>query len=247
MAAEPPTLTADGFVARLYQHQSDAELEKIQRYFKTGKGQYAEGDTFIGVRMGEVFALAKEHIDMHVAEIERLLDSDIHEARAGAMSIMDKQGRRKKTPEEGRKAIYDLYLRRHDRINNWDLVDLGAPFVVGRYLIDKQRDPLYELARSSDLWERRTAIVASSYFLRQGELDDTFAIAELLLHDSHDLIHKPVGGWLREVGKHDRGRLIAFLDTHAATMPRTALRYALEHFERADRDHYLGRNDASRR
>jgi hypothetical protein len=230
--------TAAGFVERLQAHQSDEELAKIQRYFKTGDGQYGAGDRFMGVRMGQVFALAKESIGMEPAEIEKLLDDEVHEVRAGGVSIMDKQGRRNKTPEERRAALYELYLRRHDRINNWDLVDLGAPFAVGRYLFDKSRDVLYELVRSESIWERRTAIVATSYFIRQGDLDDTFAIAELLLDDPEDLIHKAVGGWLRAAGTNDRDRLLGFLDHHAARMPRTMLRYAMEHLDKVQRAHY---------
>jgi hypothetical protein len=160
---------AERFVERLHEHRSDEELAKIQRYFKIGEGEYGEGDTFIGVRMGQVFALAKEFIDMPPAEIETLLDSPVHEVRAGALSIMDKQARRKRTPPERRKELYELYLRRHDRINNWDLVDLAAPHVVGGYLIDKPRDVLHDLARSAILWERRTSIVATLYFIRHGE------------------------------------------------------------------------------
>jgi hypothetical protein len=198
------------------------------------------GDTFIGVRMGHIFELSKAFIAMPPAEIDTLLDSPVHEVRVGALSIMDKQGRSKRTTPERRKELYDLYLRRHDRINNWDLVDLGAPYVIGAYLSDKPRDPLFTLARSANLWERRTAIVATYYFIRQGELDDTFAIAEILLNDDQDLVQKAAGGWLREAGKRDQPRLLAFLDRHAATLPRTFLRYAIEHLDKPQRDHYLG-------
>ncbi|HYH13386.1 MAG TPA: DNA alkylation repair protein [Thermomicrobiales bacterium] len=232
-------LSADAFIERLGRHQSDDELRKIQRYFKTGEGDYGAGDKFMGVRMGEVFALAKEFIEMSPAEIERLLDSPVHEVRAGALSIMDKQARRKKTPELRRKELFDLYLRRLDRIDNWDLVDLGAPFVIGGYLFDKPRDLLYELARSEGIWERRTAIYATSYFIRQGDLDDTFAIAEILIADDHDLIQKAVGAWLREAGKQDQPRLLAFLDSHAAAMPRTMLRTAIEKLGKDQRTRYL--------
>jgi 3-methyladenine DNA glycosylase AlkD len=197
--------------------------------------------------MGQVFTLAKEFIALPPGEIERLLDSPIHEVRVGALSVMDRQGRRNETPADRRQDLYGLYLRRHDRINNWDLVDLGAPFVVGRNLADKPRDPLYTLARSANLWERRTAIVATAYFIRQGDLHDTFRIAEILLGDDHDLIHKAAGGWLREAGKRDRPRLLAFLDRHAATMPRTFLRYAIEHLDPERRGHYLGLKAAGRR
>lgn len=233
--------TAERFVERLYAYQSDDELKKIQGYFKSGDGQYGEGDQFIGVRMGQVFDLAKEFVSMSPLEIEKLMENPIHEARAGAMSIMDKQGRSNKTTPERRQELYNLYIRRHDRVNNWDLVDLAAPHVIGRYLVDKPRDILYTLAKSDDMWERRTAIVATYYFQKQKQVDDTFAIAEILLHDKEDLIHKAVGGWVRNAGTVDKGRLIQFLDQYAAEMPRTMLRYAIEHLEKGQRDAYLGK------
>ncbi|MEO3872806.1 DNA alkylation repair protein [Nonomuraea sp. B12E4] len=206
-----------------------------------------EDDTFLGVRMREVFDLAKEFVDMPTAEIEKLLASPVHELRVGALSIMDKASRRKKTPPDRRAELYELYLRSPDRINNWDLVDLAAPYAVGGYLYDfgQPRDVLYTLARSKDTWERRTAIVSTLHFVRQGDLDDTFAIAEILLHDEHDLIHKPVGWLLREAGKKDRARLLEFLDRHAATAPRVLLRYAIEHLDPDQRAHYLGRKKAA--
>lgn len=240
MAKGNNEMKAEGFVKRLKAHRSSIELKKIQRYFKSGEGKYGEGDKFIGVRMGQVFALAKEFIDMPPHEIEKLLESEIHEARAGAVSIMDWQARNKKTTQERRKELFDLYLRRHDRINNWDLVDRSAPYVVGGYLVDKPRDILYKLARSKNVWERRTAIVSTYYFVRQGDVADTFKIAEILLNDKHDLIHKATGGWLREAGKKDPERLLSFLDRHAPTMPRTALRYAIERLNKKQRTHYLG-------
>jgi hypothetical protein len=233
-------LTAERFSRELDQLRSAEELAKIQRYFKSGEGEYGEGDIFIGVRPGHIFDLAKLFLDMPPGELEALLESPIHEMRAGALSIMGKDAARKKTPEARRKSLFDLYLRRHDRINNWDLVDLAAPLVVGRHLIDKPREVLYALARSASLWERRTAIIATLYFQRQGQLDDSFAIAEILLGDDQDLIHKAAGGLLREGGKRDRPRLVDFLDLHAATMPRTLLRYAIEHLAPEDRAHYLG-------
>jgi 3-methyladenine DNA glycosylase AlkD len=235
-----PGVRADQFIRKLKAHRSETELRKIQRYFKSGKGDYGEGDEFIGVRMGQVFALAKEFIQMPPIEIEKLLESPIHEVRAGALSIMDKQARSKKISASRRKELYDLYMKRHDRINNWDLVDVSCIHVVGRYLFDKSRQILYKLARSKNIWERRTAVVSTAYFIRQGELDDIFRIAKMLLNDKHDLIHKATGGWLREAGKKDRPRLLQFLDNHAATMPRTTLRYAIEHLDKNQRDHYLG-------
>ncbi|WP_155854552.1 DNA alkylation repair protein [Paenarthrobacter nicotinovorans] len=235
--------TAVAFLERLKIRQSDVEQAKYRRYFKTGKGDYAEGDFFMGVRMGEVFTLAKEFAAMSLEDIEMLLEQDIHEARAGAVKIMALQAQKKKTTEERRRELYGLYLRRHDRINNWDLVDLGAGNVVGGWLLNKPRDPLYSLARSQNMWERRTAIVATSAFIREGQLDDTFAIAALLLGDKEDLIHKAVGGWVRDAGRSSRERLLAFLDEHAATMPRTALRYAIEHLGKEQRSYYLTLKD----
>jgi hypothetical protein len=228
-------LSAKRFVERLNEHRSTKHAESIQRYLKQGKD-----DVFIGVPMGKVFALAKEFIDAPLGEIEILLESPIHEARAGAVSIMDWEARRKKTTDARRKDLFGLYLRRHDRINNWDLVDRAAQYVIGGYLFDKKRDVLFKLARSKNIWERRTAIVSTSYFMRMGETDDTFKIAELLLKDDQDLIHKASGWMLRVAGGVDRQQLLIFLDVHAATMPRTMLRYAIEKFEPKLRAHYLG-------
>ena len=190
--------------------------------------------------MGNLFKLSEDFIEMSPAEIEKLLESPIHEVRAGALSIMNKQGRSKKTTESQRKELFDLYLRRHDRINNWDLVDLGAAYVIGRYLFDKPRKVLYTLAHSKNIWERRTAIVSTYYFIKNREVEDTFKIGEILLNDDQDLIHKAAGGWIREAGKVDRKKLLAFLDKHAATMPRTFLRYAIEHLDKKQKDHYMG-------
>ena len=199
----------------------------------------SEDDEFQDVSMGQVFVLAKQFMDMPTREIEKLLDNPIHKLRAAAVSIMDWQARNKKTPEKRRKELFDLYIKRHDRINDWDLVDRSAPYVVGGYLSDKPREILYKLARSKSPWERRTAITATYYFIRQGDVDDTFKIAEILAHDPHDLVQKAVGGWLREAGKKDLQKLLSFLDKYAASMPRTMLRYAIEHLDKDQREHYL--------
>lgn len=232
----PSDLTAEKFVKKLKSYRSSN-----QQAIKTDTG-----DQFVGVPMRDVFALAKEFMDMPPDEIENLLESPIHEVRAGAVSIMDWQARSKKTPESRRKELFDLYLRRHDRINDWDLVDRSAPYVIGGYLFDKSRVILYKLARSKNLWERRTAIVSTYYFIRQGDLDDTFKIAEILAHDEEDLIQKAVGGWIREAGKKDPQKLLGFLDKYAATMPRTALRYAVEHLDQERREHYMGLKKATK-
>ena len=196
-------------------------------------------DTILGVRMGQVFALAKEFMDMPLDEVETMLESPIHEMRVGAVSIMDFQARSKKTTERRRKELFDLYIRRHDRINTWDLVDRSAPYVVGSYLFDKPRKVLYKLARSDQMPERRTSVVSTLYFIGKGDVDDAFKIAELLLEDKHDLIHKAIGWALRFAGDKDLPRLLGFLDKYAATMPRVALRYATEKIDKKQREHYM--------
>jgi DNA alkylation repair enzyme len=239
MTREPATQTAEEFTRQLRTFQSDDELRKIQRYFSSDGG-----DVFIGVRMLHVFDLAKTFIDTPPGEIEKLLDSPIHEVRAGGLSIMSKQAAAKKTPESRRTELFDLYLRRHDRIDNWDLVDLAAPNVIGSYLLTRPRDVLYELAHSLEPWERRTAIYSTLAFVRRGEVADTIAIASILVNDPHDLVQKPTGGMLREAGKKDERALRIFLDEHAATMPRVTLRYAVERLDPVQRAKYLGASKA---
>ncbi len=236
----PAKRTAKEFIERLKILQSDAELKKIRRYFKSAEGEYGEGDKFMGVKMGQLFALATEFSGMAVSEIEKLLESPIHEVRAGGVSIMDKESRNKKTTDSRRKEFFELYIRRHDRINNWDLVDLGCLHMTGSYLFDKPRNILYKLARSKNMWERRTAVLSTCYFIRQGDLADTFKIAELFLKDKEDLIHKATGWMLRFAGDKDREKLLRFLDKHAKTMPRTLLRYSIEKLDKKQREHYLG-------
>ena len=160
-------------------------------------------DDYHGVGMGQIFSLARECMDMTPAEIERLLESPTHALRVGAVSVMDFQARNKRTPPERRKELFDLYIRRHDRINTWDLVDRSAPYVVGGYLFDKPRDILYELAATDQPMERRTAILATFAFIRRDQLDDAYRIAELLVDDPEDTVHKAVGWMLREAGKRD--------------------------------------------
>lgn len=239
MPVKPAAKTAKQFIDALKAMQSDAELKKIQRYFKSGEGQYGEGDQFMGVKMGNLFALAKNYADMPIGELEKLLESPIHEVRAGAVSIMDKASRDKKIDPARLKEFFGLYMRRHDRINNWDLVDLGCLYMTGLYLFDKPRKILYKLARSKNIWERRTAILSTCYFLRKGEVDDTYGIASLLLKDKEDLVHKATGWMLRFAGDKDRKRLLAFLDQHAATMPRTLLRYAIEKLDKKQKAWYM--------
>ncbi len=231
--------TARAFTERLMALQDDEELRKIQRYFKSAEGEYGHGDRFIGVRMGSIFALAKEFApDMPLKDIEALLDSDIHESRVGALSVMAKQYPLKTTTDARRQELYELYMRRHDRINNWDLVDLAAWHVVGPWLVDKPRAVLHKLAKSKNMWERRTAILATFSFIRRGEFDDTLTIARLLIKDKEDLIHKAAGWALRVVGDKDRKVLNAFLEEYASSMPRVMLSNAIEKFTPADKAHY---------
>ncbi len=232
-------LTAKEFIKKLNTLRSVAEQKKIERYFKSDEGQYGHGDKFIGVPMGKVFALAIAHCEMPIKEIEKLLESDIHEARAGAISIMDKASRNKKITPERLKDFYTLYMQRHDRINNWDLVDLGCLNMTGLYLFDKPRKVLYKLAKSKNIWERRTAILSTCYFIRQNQVDDTFKIAEILLKDPEDLIHKATGWMVRFAGDKSRKALLEFLNKYAATMPRTMLRSSIEKFDAKQKKIYM--------
>ena len=200
-------------------------------------------DAILGVRMGQVFALAKEFMDMPLDEVESLLESPIHEMRVGAVSIMDFQARSKKTTDVRKKELFNLYIKRHDRINTWDLVDRSAPWVVGSYLMDKPRKVLYKLAKSKRMAERRTAIVSTLFFIGKGDVEDAFKLAEIMLHDKEDLIHKANGWALRFAGDKDRKQLLKFLDKHAADMPRVTLRYAIEKFDKKQREHYLKLKD----
>ena len=188
---------------------------------------------------GRVFAVAKRFTALPVPEVESLLESPAFDVRLAAVSVMDFEARAKRTPDERRRALYDLYLRRHDRINGWGLVDRAAPYVVGGYLADRPRHVLDELARSENPWERRTAIVATYFFIRMDQTEDTFRIAESLVHDDHRYVQLAVGSWVREAGKRDPDRLLAFLDAHAETMPRPMLRYATEKLDPITRAAYL--------
>lgn len=233
-------LTAKNFIAELEKHQSAAELKKYGRYFSFSDEKPLKGDKFIGVRMGTIFATAREYIEMPVKELEKLLESEVHELRAGALSIMGQAAKQKNISAERLKDLYDLYIRRHDRINNWDLVDLAAYYVVGRYLADKDRKILYQLAKSKNMWERRTSIVATAHFIMKlKEVGDTFKIAEILMDEKEDLVHKGVGWMLRTAGGVDQAALLRFLDRHAAHMPRVMLRYSIEKLTKTQKELYM--------
>ncbi len=230
-------MNAIDFINKLSLHIEEKELDKANKFFKGNDGKTKA----LGVRFGTVFKLAKDFINMPLREIEELLESDYYEMRMGAVSIMDFQARSKKTTPGQKKALFDLYLRRHDRLNNWDFVDRGAYNIIGEYLWDKPRDILYTLAESDDPWQRRTAMVSTYAFIKKGDLNDTFKIAEILIHDKHELINKAVGSWIREAGKKDVSKLLAFLNKYAVTMPRVTLRYAIEKLNDEQREHYLSR------
>jgi 3-methyladenine DNA glycosylase AlkD len=205
----------------------------LARFFKTGKGQYGEGDRFLGIAVPLQRKVATKHRDLPLQAIAQLLKSGVHEHRSVALAILVLQFKR--ADEVTRQHILDFYLTQTDNINNWDLVDSSGPYVAGQYLMDKPRQVLYRLAESPNLWERRIAIVSSLAFVKAGQLDDAFAMAELLLGDKHDLIHKAVGWVLREAGKISRSRQLEFIARHYGRIPRTALRYAIEHLAPTDR------------
>ena len=230
-------MNADEFLKRLKALRSPAVAESHGHFAPS------EDDAMLGVGMGQVFALAKEFMNMDLDEVEKMLESPIHKMRVGAVSIMDFQARSKKTTDVRRKELFNLYIRRHDRINTWDLVDRSAIWVVGSYLFEKPRKILYKLAKSKQMPERRTAIVSTLYFIGKGDVEDAFKLAEIMLHDKEDLIHKANGWALRFAGDKDRKQLVKFLDKYAATMPRVTLRYTLEHFDKKLRDHYMSLKD----
>jgi 3-methyladenine DNA glycosylase AlkD len=211
--------------------------EHSKRFFKTGKGEYGEGDVFYGLSVPEIRTLAKKYSDLNLDEIQELLNSKIHEERLCALIIMVL--RTKKANESARKELCEMYLRNYNNINNWDLVDLSAPNVVGKYLIDKDRKILFDFAKSNNLWKKRIAILSTFWFIHERDFEDSLKISEILLNDKHDLIHKAVGWGLREIGKRDLKVEEGFLKKHYKKMPRTMLRYAIEKFEEGKRLKYL--------
>ena len=211
----------------------DEKREIFPKFFKAGKGEYGEGDRFLGVTVPNIRVIAKLHKDISLDEIRDLMLSEWHEVRLCALLIMVEKS--KKKDEALRQQLFDLYLSQTDRINNWDLVDLSCRFIVGEYLLDKSRDILYQLAQSSLLWDNRIAIVSTYAFIRKGQLEDTYALSDLMMHHPHDLMHKAIGWMLREAGKRDANRLYNYVMSHRADMPRTMLRYAIEKFSPAER------------
>ena len=210
----------------------------LQKFFRTGKGEYAEGDKFLGITVPVLRAVAGKYRHMPLSQVRTLLKSKWHEERSAALVILVNKFERADESEE--RAVFDLYLAHTAYINNWDLVDLSAPRIVGAYLLHRPRAVLYRLVKSQSLWERRIAIVSTQYLIRKNDFADTLKLAALLLKDDHDLLHKATGWMLREVGKRDESVLVRFLDKHAHQMPRTALRYSLERLSATERKHYMG-------
>ena len=209
------------------------------RFFKTGPGEYGEGDIFIGIKVPILRTMSREFRSLPLEEIETLLNSPIHEERHLALMILVQKVA--KCDDAHRRIVFDSYMQNTKFINNWDLVDCSAPHVVGGFLMDKSRKTLFRLTKSKSLWERRIAIVSTQYFIRHDDFADTLAISEKLLNDEEDLIHKAAGWMLREVGQKAQAVLEAFLDQHAAVMPRTMLRYAIEKYPPEQRRAYLQR------
>ena len=210
-----------------------------QGFFKTGKGEYGEGDVFLGLTMPQIRVIAKKHFkEISLGDVQKLVENQYHEFRMCGLVILTYKYEKF---EEERQEIYDFFLKNTKYINNWDLVDVTIPKTVGYYLIDKDRSILYKLVRSSDLWERRIAVLATFPFIRNNDFKDCIVLSEILLKDKHDLIHKAVGWMLREIGKRDETVLTKFLDKHVKEMPRTMLRYSIERLEESKRKEYLKR------
>ena len=227
----------------LRQHIDAEKAIVLPRFFKTGRGEYGEGDKFLGITVPHIRLVAKQYGHAPLEVVNRLLDSEWHECRMCALLMLVMQY--KKATEEDKQAIFDLYLSRTERINNWDLVDLSAPGIVGEHLYPcTDRSILFRLAESPLLWDRRIAMVSTLTFIRRGDFNDTFALADKLVTSRHDLMQKSVGWMLREMGKRDIALLRIFLDKHAATMPRTMLRYAIEKMDSAERHDWMGRRDS---
>ncbi len=224
-------------IKELEEARNPEQAEILQKFFKTGEGEYGEGDVFLGIKVPVQRSIAKKYSGLGLPKIKELLKSKIHDYRSVALFILiDKY---KKSDEENKGNIFNFYLENTKNINNWDLVDLSAPNIVGDFLLDKKKNVLYELVQSENLWEKRIAIISTYAFIKKGEFKDALAISELLLKDNHDLIHKAVGWMLREVGKQEQEILENFLREHYKYMPRTMLRYAIERFDEEKRKKYL--------
>jgi 3-methyladenine DNA glycosylase AlkD len=230
-------MTAEDVTRKLRSLASPVVAQSSARFFKTGPGQYGEGDVFLGIKVPTLRTVSREFQSLPLEEVRLLLHSPIHEERHLALMILVLKVA--KSNEAHRRDLFNFYLENKKFINNWDLVDCSAPKIVGGYLVDKSRKPLLQLTKSKSLWDRRIAIVSTQHFIRLDDFADTLAISMMLLNDEEDLIHKATGWMLREVGKKAPAVLKAFLDQHGAAMPRTMLRYAIEKFPQDQRRAYL--------
>ena len=230
-------ITANEISKKLQKMGDKEDARFLQGFFKTGVGQYGEGDIFLGIRVPELRKLAKEYKGLPLKEILSLLKSPYHEVRLFALISFVNIFAQSDEPIQ--KKIYDLYVANTHYINNWDLVDLSAPNIVGAFLMERSRKPLYQLAKSKTLWERRIAVLATFYFIKNNQFEDSLKIAAILLQDKEDLIHKAAGWMLREIGKRDIACAELFLQKHCRTMPRTMLRYAIERFTPAKRQKFM--------
>jgi 3-methyladenine DNA glycosylase AlkD len=230
-------MSLKGIRAALKTAANKEQAKNLQRFFKTGPGEYGEGDIFMGIKVPVQRSIAKQHLDLNFDELQNLIESSIHEERMAALMILVLRFPKSK-PEEKDK-IFKFYIKNSKNINNWDLVDLSAPQIVGGFLIDKDRKLLEKLAASKNLWEKRISILATFQFIKEKQFDTALTIAEKLLNDKHDLIHKAVGWMLREIGKRDLKTEEDFLKGRYKNMPRTMLRYAIEKFPEKKRKAYL--------
>lgn len=221
-------------------HANPGQAAILQKFFKTGKGEYGEGDIFYGIKVPEQRKIAKQFKDLSFTDLRSLLNSNIHEERLIAAFILVEQY--KKGDDKKKKAVFNFYLKNKKGINNWDLVDLSAPQIIGEHLLDKEKDLLYKFAHSNNLWEKRISVLSTFTFIRNHFFEDTLNISEILLNDKHDLIQKAVGWMLREIGKRDLITEEEFLQKHYKKMPRTMLRYAIEKFPEEKRKAYLRGN-----
>lgn len=219
---------------------SDPErAKKLSSFFKTGKGEYGEGDVFLGIPVPQQRGVAKKYTDLNLDQLKNLLISKFHEFRLTALIIL--VIKYEKADNSEKKKIFDFYQKNTEFINNWDLVDLSSPKIVGDFLLNRDRSILFDLVNSDNLWERRIAVLATFCFIRNNDFKDALTISELLMSDNHDLIHKSVGWMLREIGKKDKNVLIEFLNKYYKKMPRTMLRYSIEKFNKEEREHYLAK------
>lgn len=232
---------ADEVLQALERYARPNDVAEVGKFFKAYDGGYSQHDQFLAIKVPAIRLVSKQYANLSLKDIEAVLESPFHEMRLLAVIIMANQAKSRRTTDAQRKALYDLYLRRTDRINNWDIVDTSCRDVVGEYILEhpEKTDVLRKLAVSPDIWERRIAMVSTWAMIRKNQLDVPYEIAEKLLADKHDLIHKAVGWMLRSAGDKDQDRLRAFLTKHIAHIPRTALRYAIEHFDVEERKYFL--------